>query len=276
MGLKSVPENQEDLDTATATLKSDTDEVVDGVESCIKKVSDVELPSIQERIGEQLFSAVFPMAGFYFGFRDIQWLIANQPAVAEKLSAAKEGAESIALQIVQLLSPGNPFALKAIAEGWDDVHSFLTGTISPISPHSFYATETWTDRMGVKYSRVPDKQLAALNAVIPQVASLRDFVRDHADTLISHWWKLCKTIALFVIEALPLAAKFISANPLKWADIAEPIAECVSHVLKTVTEVADAIFEFTMTSNAQIEGVKEALSDKTGTDFGSWPSAALG
>lgn len=60
-----------------------------------------------------------------------------------------------------------------------------------------------------------------------------------------------------------------------WAHIAQPIADCIAHILKTVLEVADAIFEFTMTSNGQIESLKEGLSNVTGSEFGKWPEAKL-
>lgn len=271
----TLPTSQTELSTATEKMKPDTREVKSEIGNCIDKVDSVEMPTGLERLGEALLLTVFPLSGFYFGYRDIKWIIANQPAVREKLEQAKEGTEEILLKLGELLSPGNPFAMKEMAEGWDEVLTHLTGTISPISPESFYATETWTDGLGRGYSRVPSKQKGAVEGVIPHVESMRDFLRTHADTLIQHWWRLAKAIANFYIEAIPLASQFISANPLKWADIAQPIADCIAHILKTVLEVADAIFEFTMTSNGQIESLKEGLSYVTGSEFGKWPKAEL-
>ena len=117
--------------------------------------------------------------------------------------------------------------------------------------------------------------VVALEGLIPHVDSMRTLMRDHADTIIQLWWDIYEEIFDFVTAAIVLASGFIQANPLKWVEIAEQIAECVAEVLTTVKDLIKLVFDFTMESNGQIETLKANSSNVTGTDFGKWPKAII-
>lgn len=271
-----VPTSQAEFEAGVENMAPEAQQVEEAVGSCITTVEDVEPPSLGQRFGELLLTAVFPLAGGYFLYRDIKLILANKPAVLEKLNEAGGGVGDILSEIGQLLSPGNPFAMKAMATSWDEINRILTGTVGPMSDSFFYAPRTWTDSVGVRYAGVPSQQKGALEGLIPHVGSMREYLRQHADTLIKHWWDLCLEITDLVIDAIPLASKFISANPLKWLDVAEPIAQCIARVLKAVRNIANLLFEFTMESNSQIEVLNADVSNVTGSVFGKWPEAAFG
>lgn len=270
------------IPASQAEFQSDVDEIVPAiekvqgkVEECQVKVRDVDWPSGWERLGQALLTAVFPIAGFVFAWKDIERLIADQPAVQALLDQAAQGAADIAAEVAQLMSPGNPFALKGMANEWDNIYTILSGVAGSISGDKFYATETWKDGMGVYYAKVPDGQSAALQGMLPHIENMRSYLREHADEILRLWADLCEEIADFVIEAVPLASKFISANPLKWVDMAQPIADCIAHVLTTVKDIVRLIFDFGMTSNSNLEQFRANASNVEGTDFGKWPIARL-
>jgi hypothetical protein len=274
--MAGFPSSQADFDNNIAKMEPEVDRVKREVDKCTQKASDVEPPpSFWDYAGQGLISAVFPIAGIYFGVKHIERIINNNPEVQEQLAQAQQCAADILAELGRLVSPGNPFLMKLMADRWDDVNTQLTGVLQPLDPLSFVATTTWKDPMGERYAMVPGAQQAALEGLLPHIDSMRQYMRSHSDTIINLWWDIWMEIVGLVIDAIPLAASFLSANPLKWADIAKSIADCVARVLTAVKEMVNLIFEFTMESNSQIEGLKSAASDVSGTHFGNWPEARL-
>ena len=270
------PTSQSEFDEGVDKMKPEVQKVQDKIDDCSAKTNDVREPSgFWETAGKIGLSALFPIAGVYFAVEEIKYLLANNDEVREKLEQAASAAADLALEIGKLLSPGNPFIMKVVADNWDAVNENLTGVLAPLDDGKFRAITTWTDAMGERYSKVPAGQKAALEGLIPHVDSMRTLMRDHADTIIQLWWDIYEEIFDFVTAAIVLASGFIQANPLKWVEIAEQIAECVAEVLTTVKDLIKLVFDFTMESNGQIETLKANSSNVTGTDFGKWPKAII-
>jgi hypothetical protein len=270
-----IPTSQADFDAGVEEITPKIGEVETKIDECQAKVRDIDWPSGWERLGQGLITALFPIAGFYFGAKDIERLIADQPAVQAMLEQAAEGAADIAEEVAQLLSPGNPFALKMMANEWDNINTVLTGVVGSLGDDKFYATASWQDGMGRYYANVPAGQRAALEGLVPHVENMRTYLREHSDNIIRLWWDLYEEVVSFVIDAIPLASKFISANPIKWLDMAEPIADCIARVLEAVQNIVSLIFEFGMASNSNLESFRASASNTAGTDFGKWPVARL-
>lgn len=270
-----VPTSQADFDQSVEQIKPEAQKVQNKVDECRSTVDSVEWPSGWERLQQGLLTVVFPIAGLYFGWKDLERILISQPEVRETLQRAADGVGEILYEVGQLLSPGNPFAMKAMADNWDAINSILTGAVGGLGDDKFYATSSWTDGMGQYYSQVPAGQRAALEGLVPHVENMRTYLRGHSTNIIQLWWDLYEEIADFVIEALPLAAKFITGNPIKWLEMAEPIAECIALVLSTIKDIVRTIFDFGMTSNGDLETFRAAASNVTGTDFGKWPVARL-
>jgi len=267
----AYPTTQSEFDSHIEEMKPKAEEVSEKIASCTAS-SDVEPPV---GLWEAVVGALFPIAGIYFGVKQVEYIIQTNPDVKKLLEEAEKGAQDLVLELGELLSPGNPFIMKVIADNWDSANRKLTGAVGPLSDDRFLATTTWTDDMGVRYAKVPAGQKAALESILPHLESMRVLMRTHADRILQLWWDIYEEIADFVIEALPLAANFIQANPLKWLEIAGSIAECISLVLKTIKGLVKDVFDFTKDSSAQIEALKSASSDVTGTDFGGWPRARI-
>lgn len=270
-----IPTSQADFDAGVEKITPEIRKVEDKIEDCKTDVRDVEWPSGWERVGQGLLTVLFPISGFYFAWKDIERLIADQPAVLAKLDEAAQGTADIAAEVAQLLSPGNPFALKAMANEWDAINVVLTGVVGSLGDDKFYATSSWQDGMGRYYANVPAGQRAALEGLIPHVDNMRSYLRTHSDNIIQLWWNLYEEVVAFAIDAIPLGSQFIQANPIKWLEMAEPIAECIARVLEAVQAVVALIFEFGMQSNSDLEGFRASASNTVGTDFGRWPVARL-
>jgi len=266
------PTSQSEFKSSTDKMKPKLEEVTDKITSCKKKTDEVKPPG---GLLEAVVGAVFPIAGIYFGVKQIEYLIQNNPEVKKKLEDAQDAAEEVLATILQLESPGNPFMMKVLADNWDAVNAKLTGVVAPLGDGAFLATETWTDTMGARYAKVPAVQLAALQSLLPHLESMRTLMRTHADTIIQLWWDIYEEILDFVITALPLAANFLKANPIKWLEMAGTIAECIAAVLTTIKDMVKLVFDFTKESNGQIETLKSASSDLTGTYNGAWPPARI-
>lgn len=86
-----IPMSQGDFDAGVEEIRPKIGEVETKIDECQTKVSDIDWPSGWERLGQGLITALFPIAGFYFGAKDIERLIADQPAVQAMLEQAAEG-----------------------------------------------------------------------------------------------------------------------------------------------------------------------------------------
>lgn len=274
--MAGYPTSQADFDSNVVKMKPEVHKVSDELAKCTQKSANVEPPpSFWESVGQALIGAVFPIAGIYFSVKQIEYLLNNNPEVRENLDRAEKAAADMIYELGQLLSPGNPFLMKVIADNWDAVNTKLTGASGPMDDSSFRANKTWTDTMGQRYADVPSMQKAALDGLLPLLDSMRQYMRTHADTIIQLWWDIWEEIVDFVIVALPLIAQFLAVNPLKWLEIAKSIADCVAAVLDTIKKLVTLVFDFTLESNRQIETLKASSSDVTGTHFGNWPKASL-
>jgi hypothetical protein len=271
----SIPSSQAELDQGYTELKSEPERMNDEIERCKAKVDSIEWPSGWERAGQLLLTAVFPVAGFYFAYQDLERIIASQPAVRDALNEASQKIGEVLILIGNLSSPGNPFAMKEMANQWDGVNNILTGAVGGLADAQFVATTSWTDDMGQRYANVPAGQRAALEGLIPHINNMRTFLRDHSTEILKLWWELINIVVQWVIDAIPLASKFITGNPLKWVELAQPIADAVAHVLQLIQDIAQRIGQFVFDSAAQIESFRGAASDATGTDFGAWPRAQI-
>ncbi|WP_136585509.1 hypothetical protein [Microbacterium hydrothermale] len=271
----STPADQGQLEEMTAQLRPTVHQTQDKVDECRAKVDSVHEPSGWERLGQALLTTVFPVAGFYFAWKELESILMNKPEVRRILDEAASSLEAVLTELAKLLSPGNPFAMRSMADQWDAVNTALTGVVAAIGDDRFYATSSWTDDMGRLYANVPAGQRGALEGLVPHVDNMRTFLRDHATRIIDLWYQLAVNVAKFVIEALPKAAAFITGNPLKWVDLATPIAEAISTILQLILDTAQTIYDFTRESNTQIETFKSNASNVTGTDFGRWPVARL-
>ncbi|GAA3593354.1 hypothetical protein GCM10022198_16520 [Klugiella xanthotipulae] len=270
------PTTQAELDNQVNKLKPEIARVSAELTSCKEKVSEVEAPSGWDRFGQIILTGIFPVAGFYFGYKEIERIIATQPAVQEKLNEAETAVSDILSELGELMSPGNPFIMKTMADSWDEVNRHLTGSVGPMADESFCATTSWTDAMGQQYSKLPAIQRAALEGLLPHVDSMRTLLRTHATDIVDLWGDLIEEIFDLAIDAIPLASKFINANPLKWLELAEPIADCIARFLEAILNIGTRIREFTMASYGRIDTLKSDMSNISGSYHGSWPVARLG
>ena len=274
--MSGYPNNKGDFDEGVDKIIPEVEKVETKVRECTQKADSVsEPPGFWESLGQFALGTVFPIAGVYFSIKQVERLINDNPEVKEKLEEAGRIIVDVLAELGRLASPGNPFIMKILADSWDEVNIDLTGIKGPLDNGRFRAVTTWTDEMGTRYANVPSAQLAALEGMLPHLSAMRDYLRGHSDKLVQLYWDIWMEILRFIGEAIPLAAQFLSANPLKWVDIAKSIADCIKEVLATIRNLVDLVFTFTMESNGQIEALKSAASDVSGTDFGKWPQARL-
>lgn len=270
-----LPTTKEELDKGCSEMRPNVEKVGAKISECKQKVDDVHEPSGWERAGEALFTVMFPVAGFYFGWRDLERIIASQPEVRQKLDEAGKGIADMMVEVIKLTSPGNPFAMKGMADEWDKVNRLLTGTVEAIDAGRFAATMSWTDSLGQRYAKVPGVQKAALAGAIPLVTNMAGYLRAQSASILKAWWDVVEKIADFVIEGIQVAAKFISANPINWLDKAQDIAAAIATVLRAIKDLVKIAVEYGMKSQTELEKFKSAASNVTGTDFGKWPTALL-
>jgi len=274
--MTAYPTSQSDFDADVKKMTPKVTKVSGKITECREEVDKAKPPhsgGLLGTLGKIGLSAVFPIAGFYFGAKEVEHILKNTPQVKEKLDEAQGHVEDMVAELGRLVSPGNPFAMTAAADQWDAVNRTLTGILAPLD--KFSATSSWTDEMGARYSKVPEGQKAAVEGLLPHVSGMATYMREHAASIVQLWWDIYLEILDFVSTVLPHAASFLSANPLKWLEVAEKIAQIVSDILTAVRNLVDKVFTFTTGSNSAIQQLKAATSDVTGTDFGAWPKARL-
>jgi len=191
--------------------------------------------------------------------------------IADSLNEVGEGLYKLWDKVADYLSPGNPFDLWRAAEGWNGVLSEITGQKSNLETYNFPATKSWVSREANLYKSLPVQQLAAVSNMELHIGAFHDLLATHACGLVGSWITLFKKLTKFGVTMIKDAAAFVSANPLKWADLAQNIMILVADLLECVVDIAASLADYVVDVQDQVVALKQQLADKTGSDGGSWP-----
>lgn len=211
--------------------------------------------------------------GWWAGFLD--WFQGFMEKVKEALEALVAALEDIAEYLLQLASPGNPFRMFEMKDAWREVQRALSGQVGVLDPINFMGDDSWTGRSGTRYRAMPSRQASALSGLHPKADAFANHLDEHARGIVFGWLAVAKIIADATITYLQDAADFITADPLDWLDIVNPIVDLVGNVLKNVGELLQWIQNYINESLARMNGLSSSMANLEGSEGGAWPSSSF-
>lgn len=215
-------------------------------------------------------------------FNNNDWGMCADDDLIEKVGDAMDRLEKVwsdlAIEMVQLASPGWPFWFLDAKDSWLSVKSDLSGQlvfVQGAASSSFPASGSWVGEEGAVYRDMPGVQADAISGVVGYAGSFATHLGDHGLQIIDFWVDLAMAFIDYAQLVATSVGNFLSADPTKWLDIVSEIINTISDLVEFVQGIITLVTDKWIETKSQMHALENDLANLTGSVAGKWPTIAL-
>jgi len=201
------------------------------------------------------------------------WFAGVLDQVEDALALLVQGLAELGKIMLELASPGNPFAMLLQADGWIQVKNILSGQTGEFNGNLFPATRTWTGEAGWQYANVISAQSAAVGGIFPQAGNLGQHLYDHAVQVINGWCTIGDSMVKYTTTMAKDVGAFLTLDPTDWLGIIKEIVILVADIVQFIADMIIELREYGQTTVDQMFGLHNGMADASGSRGGLWPPA---